>query len=195
MATARFVLSLPSIRTRIHELTNDATADARALRSLKTIFEAELKSSVSRIRRGICRPPWVPRDRHLPGVISGAENVIAAGVDGSFFQLTVLSQPALRLLRFVQDLHRGNTPMAAVDEMLDELDPRKAHVDGDALAPVVERGAGWLKEAVERAEQRSFGGEMFGQLAREVLQLPDNSVDVCEAVMRWVDGLVNDAVL
>jgi hypothetical protein len=138
----------------------------------------------------------VPRDRHLPGVVSGAENVIAAGVDGCFFQLTVLNQPALRLLRFLLDLHRGVTPVGAADEMLDKPNPKKAHVDGDMLVRMIERGTRWLREAVAWTEQLPFGGGVFEQLARDVLQFPDDgSVDVCEAVMWWVDGLVNDAVL
>jgi hypothetical protein len=99
----------------------------------------------------------------------------------------------------VQELFRGGSIVA--DEMAypSEPDPRKAHVDGDALAPVVELGAQWLREAVAMAEEghpaATFGGERFAVLAREVLQLPNESVDVYEAVMKWVDELVNDAVL
>ncbi|KAA8910551.1 hypothetical protein FN846DRAFT_535521 [Sphaerosporella brunnea] len=171
-----------------------------AFQSLGTVFEAELKSSVSRVRRGFCRPPWVPRDRLLPGVISDHENIIAAGVDGSFYQLTVINQKALQLLRTIHDVFHGG--LMGMDEILHSAkpDPRKAHVDGDVLASVVELGPHWLKEAVTTAEERhpfaAFGGDKFAVLAREVLQLSDEEdVDLCEAVLKWMDELVNDAVL
>ncbi|KAI5851039.1 hypothetical protein BZA05DRAFT_425831 [Tricharina praecox] len=175
--------------------------DNRALQSLKTIFEAELDSSVSRIRRGICRPPWVPHDRHLPGIVGGGSNLIAAGVDGSFFQLTVIDESALRLLQLLQDLYRPRHQaeeayMMVAEDMTGlaewERDPTKAHINGDALAPIVELGAPWLREAVARAENTLADG--FVALARRTVN-PKRTEDVFEAVINWVDGLLNDAVL
>ncbi|KAF8544950.1 hypothetical protein BDD12DRAFT_915223 [Trichophaea hybrida] len=169
------------------------------LQSLTTIFEADLTSSVSRIRRGICRPPWVPPTRHLPGVISGTENVIAAGVDGSFFQLTILDERALRLLRFVQKLYREETtgaPFAPPEPEPESRDPRTAHIDGDLLVAVVRLGVDWLRRVVERSEEgreHAFeGSEGFQSVAVELL---GDKEDVYEASMRYVDELVNDAIL
>lgn len=143
----------------------------RTLTSLHTVFEAELASSISRIRRGTCRPPWVPPGRCIPGVVDGAKNILAAGVDGSFFQLMVLDAGALKLLGRLSGV-RGTA----------------GYVDGDLLGGVVERGAGWLRA--------KFGGEEeeFTALAREVLGLEDGH-DVFEEVLSWVDALLNDAVL
>lgn len=200
MATPKFVphplITPPLFPT--HTLTH---LDNRAIQSLKTVFEAELSSSVSRIRRGVCRPPWVPHDRHLPGIVSGASNLIAAGVDGSFFQFTVVDESTLRLLQLLQELyrprHRAEVAYMLVPEGLDdagdgERDPTKAHIDGDALAPVVELGAVWLREAVMKVEAAAREG--FMALARRTVK-PGTGEDLCEAVMAWVDGLLNDAVL
>jgi len=73
-----------------------------------------------------------------------------------------------------------------------ERDPTKAHIDGDALAPVVELGAVWLREAVMKVEAAAREG--FMALARRTVK-PGTGEDLCEAVMAWVDGLLNDAVL
>jgi len=165
------------------------------------VFEAELSSSISRIRRGVCRPPWVPHDRHLPGTVNGASNLIAAGVDGSFFQLTVVEEGALRLLQLIQELYRTRHRAKETSMLLAsvvggvparERDPTTAHINGDALAPVVELGATWLGDVMTKLD--STAREGFIALARRTVK-PTGGEDVCEAVMVWLDGLLNDAVL
>lgn len=153
----------------------------RNLQSLKTMFEAELSSSISRLRRGICRPPWIRPTHVLPGVVSGYENIIAAGIDGSFYQLTLLSKPAVELLRYVLELHRtqsgGQMHLTAVpgSGILTDLRhrdaARAAHIDGDLFKPVIDAGAAWLKSAVEKDEASGpppLGGGSAGGYAREV---------------------------
>lgn len=121
-------------------------------------------------------------------------------MDGSFFQLTVLDEKALRLLRFVQQLYREETkgvPFAPPDLGLEERDPRTAHIDGDFLAVVVQLGVDWLRRAVRRVEEgRQYAFEEGSErLQSVVVDLLGDGVDIYEATMRYIDELVNDAVL
>ena len=148
---------------------------ARALASLHTVFEGELASSVSRIRRGVCRPPWVPHARRVPGVV-GADCVLAAGVDGSFWQLRVVDAAALRLL-------------AALGAALGRRGVGRAgFVDGDLMRGAVADGASL------RARVRTIGAEdEFVAAAVAVVGAGDG--DVWEEVVAWLESLLEDAVL
>lgn len=122
-------------------------------------------------------------------------------MDGSFFQLTILNEDALRLLRFIQQLYRAELNGKAfvpINEALGEMDPRRAHVDGDLLAALLKLGVDWLRRAVQRAEngprQYAFNGEGEGFRGAAVRVLGEEA-DLYEAAMRYVDELVNSVVL
>ncbi|KAI5814269.1 hypothetical protein BZA77DRAFT_250504, partial [Pyronema omphalodes] len=196
-------------------------SDTNALRSTKTIFDAELTSSISRIRRGRCRPPWIDNQKKIPGVVmipeglepdeytgitGNGDNLIAAGVDGSFFQLTILTKEAVELLRFLQRLFafEQNGAKYAPMPRFEDTDQRGRHVDGDLLAQVVKLGPEWLKAAVEKRETvgRWNGierGELMGfnGMVEKVLGKMDwdEGLGAYENVVAYVDELVNDAVL
>ena len=160
-----------------------------------------MTSSISRIRLGSCLPPWVSSTRTIPGVTSGNQNIIAAGVDGSFFQFTILDEDALRLLRFLQQLYRAQLKGKAfvpVNEALEGMDPWRAHVDGDLLAALLKLGVGWLRRAVQQAEdgprQYVFYDEDEGFQSAAVKVLGEEA-DLYEATMQYVDELVNSVVL
>lgn len=68
-----------------------------------TLFEAQLPRSVTRLQRGNIRPPWCrPYDGTLPGVL--VDDIIGACTDGTMYSFSILTDPALKLLKFVQNL-------------------------------------------------------------------------------------------
>ena len=130
--------------------------------------------------------------------------MIAAGVDGSFFQLTLITKQALTLLRHIQEMYMLKTETASAyshrasqegeEYSGGRVDPKTAHVNGDLLAPVVKLGAGWLKEAVGQGSEVAFA--RFVDAAGEVLgEGGVEKRDVFERVVEFVDRLLNDAVL
>lgn len=166
------------------------------MESLVTVVEAELTSSVSRIHKGRVRPPW-NLNKSRPGVLFPDQDLIAAGVNGSMFHLTLLEEHSLRLLRYIQDLYRSkigigryNPPgMEGV-----ERDPHLNHVDGDILVTILKFGNEWLTETVIRAERGSLLIPRFRELAGRVLDIPEEE-DPIGAVMGYMDVLVHGVVL
>lgn len=76
-------------------------------RNARTSFEAHLPRSITRLRRGNIRPPWrMPSDgvsgSKPPGVL--ADDIVASCSDGTVYGLTLLSEPALRILKMLQNL-------------------------------------------------------------------------------------------
>ncbi|CAI6235125.1 unnamed protein product [Periconia digitata] len=78
-------------------------------------FEAELPRSVIRLYRADVRPPWrrsyvayplkewPTRPPHAPyGIL--ADDILGATSDGTIYSFSILSVPALRVLRFIQNL-------------------------------------------------------------------------------------------
>ncbi|KAI5781469.1 hypothetical protein EDC01DRAFT_619551 [Geopyxis carbonaria] len=164
----------------------------RSLECLTTIFETELTSSISRIRQGHCRPPWATPNNMLPGVITGPSTIVAAGIDGSFFQLTLIDQKALLLLQYVQDivLRQDDMGVRFKSSESNRRDVRAAHINGDMLLPIEKWGAGWLRHEVAKGSQ--VAETQFKDAAISLLGEVD---DVWESVVLYIKGLLNDAVL
>lgn len=165
------------------------------MESLVTVIEAELTSSVSRIRKGKVRPPW-NLNKPRPGVIFPEQDLIAAGVNGSMFHLTILEERSLRLLRYIQDLYKSKFGIGRYNppEMeSNERDPHLNHVDGDILVTILKFGNEWLKETAVKAERGSPRIPRFRELAGRVLDIPEE--DPIGAVMRYMDVLVHGVVL
>lgn len=170
--------------------------DRRNVESLVTVVEAELTSSVSRIRKGKVRPPW-NLNKNRPGVLFPDQDLIAAGVNGSMFHLTLLEESALRLLRHVQDLYRMKVGVGRYNSseiVSTERDPQLSHVDGDILVTILKFGNEWLREVVVRAESGNPLMPRFRELAGRVLNIAE-AVDPVDAVMGYMDVLVYSVVL
>lgn len=160
------------------------------------MVEAELTSSISRIRKGNVRPPW-NMNKPRPGVLFPDQDLIAAGVNGSMFHFTLLKENSLRLLRHIQDLYstkvgigRYNLPeMGSI-----EHNPQLSHVDGDVLVTILKLGKDWLREMVVKAERGSELMPRFRELAGRVLDISDG-MDPLDAVIGYMDVLVHSVVL
>lgn len=149
-------------------------------------------------------------------------------MNGSFFQLTVLSASALRLLRLVRQIYGDDVKrrvrasggsgwwgageevalrppsevetVTYLDDIREEWNPEDAHVDGDLLVPIVALGDEWLRERVEGSGNQRMrtlfleaAEAVFGD--REAERESDEEGDVFTVVVRWVEGLLDDAVL
>ncbi|KAF2467358.1 uncharacterized protein BDR25DRAFT_317100 [Lindgomyces ingoldianus] len=77
------------------------------------VFEANLPRSITRLQRGDVRPPWRRPVRYVsspPGVSSPtirgvlADDIIGTCSDGTVYTLSIVSAPALKLLKFIQNL-------------------------------------------------------------------------------------------
>lgn len=68
-----------------------------------TLFEAQLPRSVTRLQHGDIRPPW---RRPLSGPPIGilADDIFGTCSDGAVYNFTILSDPALKLLKLIQNL-------------------------------------------------------------------------------------------
>lgn len=67
-----------------------------------TVFEACLPRTVVRLQRGDIRPPWRRSSTKIDGVL--ADDIIGACSDGTIYTFSILSEPALYILRFVQNI-------------------------------------------------------------------------------------------
>lgn len=118
------------------------------------IFEADLPSSVRRLRLGRTRPPWSwevaasgPRCfGHLPASIDGAE-ILGMGIDGSLQHFTLLDVHIWRFLRFLQNISETSADLypftyVPVEEFEDD-EERDDDVDGKGgfdPTPVLDNG-------------------------------------------------------
>ena len=117
--THHLVLDLPSVNQdegitdRIVVFTDKKSASLIALyhppeRTYKnaadTIFEACLPRTVIRLQSGNIRPPWCRpvHSNSVAGVLT--DDIIGACSDGTIYTFSILSQPALHLLRLLQNL-------------------------------------------------------------------------------------------
>ncbi len=69
-----------------------------------TVFEACLPRTVIRLQQGDIRPPWrrSARSSKIIGVVT--DDIVGACSDGTLYNFSILSNPALHLLRLVQNL-------------------------------------------------------------------------------------------
>ncbi|PWW76413.1 hypothetical protein C7212DRAFT_351525 [Tuber magnatum] len=172
--------------------------DRRNVESLVTVVEAELTSSISRIRQGNLRPPWCMR-RTPPGTKTSGKDLIASGIDGSMFHLTLLEEDSLHLLRYIQDLYRTkagigrHSPHGAENGV---RDPRMGHVDGDILVAVLKLGNEWLREVLMKLDET--GGSAlagFTELVGKVQGILQGESDPVDAAMKYMNELVHGVVL
>ena len=112
-------------------------------RTAPLVFEAFLPSPI----RSFCKVTRSSQQRALPSLQS--EAIIGTSDDGAVYQLTVLDENSWRLLAFVQnmamrDLRTCQYPPYLVHER--PLEPsmakkENAHIDGDLLVRLLDRGA------------------------------------------------------
>jgi hypothetical protein len=159
-----------------------------------TVVEAELTSSISRIRKGNVRPPW-QLNKPRPGVVFPDQDLIAAGVNGSIFQLTLLEEGPLRLLKYIQDLYRSKAGMSRRNlSALGDHDPQLGQVDGDILVTILKLGNEWLRDLVVKSDRDDPNMPKLRELAGRVLDV-FGETELIEEVMGYMDTLVNSVVL
>lgn len=133
----------------------------------EALFEAELPSSVRRLRLGRTLPAWSRGVRKetrfglLPASVDDAQ-ILGMGIDGSLQSFTLLDMHAWRFLRFVQNMAETSSelypfthvrlptgPAETFDSMeIDDFDPTpvedhglEMQVDGDLLLRCLEKRA------------------------------------------------------
>ena len=183
--------------------------------AMTTVFEAVLPRSLTRLRR-ISRPHWSRADRqvhartlatlsHSP--ILGDETILGSSADGTLTQLSILSGPEWRLLRFIQNMaerhalicpfHPGNPHKRHIEPS--DARPHYMHIDGDILERIVDRGAEsvlgeMLDVEPDRDSHTDFGSreerrERFEELAKGVLMDVEGG-EALGRVMLWVGYLL-----
>lgn len=142
-------------------------------RDCEVLFEADLPSSVRRLRLGHTLPAWSRERRQdkryglLPAAVHPDAQILGMGIDGSLQHFTLLDVPIWRFLRFVQNVAETSAALypfthvdVSDDELDDEFDPvpemdrrLEMQVDGDlmqrcleqrALQGLVARRAEWM---------------------------------------------------
>lgn len=157
-------------------LRSDKAENPTAKHSMAMIavFEAELPSSITRLRVGNIRPPWQPDLSALPGIISN--DIIGSSSDGSLFSFTILDAERWRLLRFIQNMclrdkticpHVNTTGRDNEHVEPDERNLRHFHIDGDILKRLLDRGAEERLTAMLDAEPENTNFEGHGYRIRD----------------------------
>lgn len=83
------------------------TVDGALGPNARTAFEAHLPRSITRLRRGNIRPPWRIFSATMKGSMPAgviANDIVASCSDGTVYGLTILNEPALRILKILQNL-------------------------------------------------------------------------------------------
>lgn len=128
--------------------------DPRLSKTAPLVFEATLPSSITRFCK-LTRPVWQRKFRYLePQVHLGSSE------DGALYQLTVLGEPAWRLLAFIQNMARREAKICPYPHPLIQekhIEPsttrkRNMHIDGDILTRLLELGGASLLEEMLRKE-------------------------------------------
>jgi hypothetical protein len=134
-------------------------------RPLKTVFEAELQSSVRKFARARARPQWDSSSRQTEyGCIRSSadgSDILGLGIDGSLQHFTVLHADVWRIFRFVQNLaefSRSICPFTHTREERDEdwspepqnMPVLEMHIDGDILQRCLAKRA--LEELVSEPD-------------------------------------------
>jgi len=180
------------------DIISNTFIDRRNVESLVTVVEAELTSSISRIRQGNLRPPWYMKGTPA-GTKASGKDLIASGIDGSMFHLTLLEEDSLHLLRYIQDLYRTKAGIgrhSPQDPESGVRDPRMGHVDGDILVAVLKLGNEWLREMLMKLDET--GGSAlagFTELVGRVQGIFRGESDPIDAAMKYMNELVHGVVL
>lgn len=169
----------------------------------EVLFEAELPSSVRRLRLGRTLPAWSrevrkePKFGLLPASVDNAQ-ILGMGIDGSMQSFTLLSMDAWRFLRFVQNLaetsqelypftyvpweevvsqHNGNGNGGGETDSFDPtpVEDRglEMQVDGDMLLRCLEKRA--LEGLVKRGPEEWV--DMFSEYLRHIVEEPWTGAD------------------
>ncbi|KAF6821595.1 thermotolerance protein [Colletotrichum sojae] len=126
-------------------------------KELELVADGVLPASVRKLGRGRVRPEWIatghtPRYGSIPSTVDGAE-VLGLCLDGTVLHFSLLSMPAWRFLRLVQNLASRSSLLFPYSYELSLLDdeefdaeaketPRSMkHIDGDLLQRCVDQRA------------------------------------------------------
>ncbi|KAL8938131.1 MAG: hypothetical protein Q9216_004058 [Gyalolechia sp. 2 TL-2023] len=167
-------------------------------RTAPLIFEARLPSWIRRFCK-LARPVWQRKFPHLE-----SQAIVGSSEDGGLYQMTVLSEPAWRLLAFVQNMAMREAricpyPHPSIQEK--HIEPSTAkkqnmHIDGDVLTRLLERGGASLVEEMLRKEpSRDFSqsdyataedrGQRFEELVKDFFQgQVDDSIETTLELIR-----------
>ncbi|KAL9026565.1 MAG: hypothetical protein Q9196_004787 [Gyalolechia fulgens] len=123
-------------------------------RTAPLVLEATLPSSIRRFCK-LARPVWQRKFAHLE-----PQAIIGSTENGGLYQLTVLSEPAWRLLAFIQNMAMREARICPYPHPLIQEKPiepsttkkQNMHVDGDILIRLLERGDASLLEEMLRKE-------------------------------------------
>lgn len=153
------------------------------------VFEADLPSSVRRLRLGRTLPPWSRTKRHikkfgyLPASVDDAE-ILGMGIDGSLQHFTLLDIHVWRFLRLVQNVAETSrelypfTFLSLGDEDGDE--DMDSEAEGFDPTPEVDRGM----------EMQIDGDLMLRCLEKRALErLMTKRVDWMEMFVEFLDGV------
>lgn len=164
--------------------------------AMTTVFEAVLPQSITRLRR-ITRPIWSRSDHEFRGSnleklcgssILGDETILGSSADGTLTQMSILSSPEWRLLRFIQNMaerhpsicpfHPGNPHKRHIEPS--GARPHYMHINGDILERVVDRGGERMLDEMldvepDRESHTDFGSkeerrERFEELVKDILK-------------------------
>ena len=151
----------------------------------RTLFSANLPQSIVRFGCGNMRPLW--QRRLAPGI--KANNIIGASANGTYSGFSILDEPALRLLQFLQNLikyheqglcFKGNQyhgePVIINPEFARKKQTTNSsvnYVNGDVLLPLQERnGRHFLEEMLQTRHWESdstaahYGNTVENRLAK-----------------------------
>jgi len=156
------------------------------------VFEAPCPSSISRIKCGQFRPPWHGRPK-IPGLLVPDVDIIGAGFDGTIYQLTIVTDKALRLLRFLENLYLKENKYNAPDLVqtrLNESPPQARAIDGNVLKIVLDLGQSWLKMRLQESKNDE---QMLEEMMRALFDA--SSVSAVETVLSYLKNLLDCVVL
>ncbi|KAL8716537.1 MAG: hypothetical protein Q9225_006142 [Loekoesia sp. 1 TL-2023] len=123
-------------------------------RTAPLVFEASLSCSITRFCK-ITRPVWQRKSPHLQ-----PQAIIGSSEDGRLYQLTLLNEPAWRLLAFIQNMAMRDSKICPYPHPLineKHIEPSTAekqnmHINGDVLTRLLERGGASLLEEMLQKE-------------------------------------------
>ncbi|KAI9850197.1 MAG: hypothetical protein M1838_006006 [Thelocarpon superellum] len=139
----------------------------RNCHSMEVLFEAEMPQTITKLRFTAAQPSWRVVEA-LPGIVrvgraEAPAEILGSCLDGSMCQVMLLSEPAWRLLRFMQNLCSRSRRLSPFGDVLNSRchvepqssPPRFRHVNGDVLMRVLEAGPSALHDMLNapNAEQ------------------------------------------